>query len=118
MLKSKESLRKRPVLKPVLTSYYKLVDEGAEKIKADEATLEKELNKILKAAEHMASFNTPLSDAMIEFAQALQKGEEPEEEKEEEPEEQQAPELDDVADIPETEIQVLEKAYSEWVRGL
>lgn len=101
-----------------LTSYYKLVDEAtAEKIKADEATLEKELNKILKAAEHMASFNKPLSDALIEFAQALQKGEEPEEEKEEEPQEQQAPELDDVADIPETEIQVLEKAYSEWVSG-
>ena len=41
----------------------------------------------------------------------------PEDEQEREPEEQQAPELDDVADIPETEIQVLEKAYSEWVSG-
>jgi hypothetical protein len=73
-----------------IVAYYKLSEkESYEKIKADDEKFKKELQRIMKAADHMDSFNQPLADALRKFVEEMsKKPEEPPEEQEEKPEEE------------------------------
>jgi hypothetical protein len=57
-----------------ILAYYKLSEkESYEKIKADDEKFKKELARIMKAADHMDSFNKPLADALRKFVKDQQK---------------------------------------------
>ena len=57
-----------------IIAYYKLSEkENYEKIKADDEKFKKELQRIMKAADHMDSFNRPLADALRKFVKDQEK---------------------------------------------
>ena len=80
-------------------AYYKLSDEQSyEKIKADDEKFKKELQRVMKAADHTESFNKPLADALRKFVEELSKKPEKPSTPSEEPQEIEAPDQKAVKD--------------------